>query len=91
MWFGSWLWLLALALGSGSWQGVFRLSARGSRLWLLALALGSGYGVLADVLVCLLDPWGPLDACPSALRCRRLAPSRRKVFYLQLALALLER
>ena len=84
--------LLALALGSGSWQGVVRLSARGSRLWLLALALGSGSGVLADVLVCLLDPWGPPDACPSALRCQRLTLSRRKgIYHLQLALASLER
>jgi hypothetical protein len=62
VWSGSWL------VALGSW-----LVALGS--WLVAL--GSWSGVLADVLVCLLDPWGPPDACPSALRCQRLTLSRQ--------------
>jgi hypothetical protein len=78
------VWLVALGswlLALGSW-----LLALGSRL----LALGTWSGVL-DVSVCLLDPWGPPNACPSALRCRRLTLSRRKGIYHLLALASLER
>jgi hypothetical protein len=73
-------WLLA----RGSW-----LSARGS--WLSALGSRHVVWRISRWSVCLLDPWGPPNVCPSALRCQRLTLSRRKGIYHLLALASLER